>query len=96
MSLNGQVVRMTQDGGLVEAKLANVTVARTVVIPPNKVAMVKCTLGKPIGTFAVEAECGDLIVLMSVHINEAGLKLPIVNLSGHNVRIKQGKLVGEA
>jgi hypothetical protein len=96
MCLNGQVVPMAQEGELVEARVANVTVARTVVIPPNSVAMVKCSLGKPIGTFAVEAECGDVIVPMSVHVSEAVLRLPMVNMSGHHVRLKQGKLVGKA
>ena len=96
MCLNGQVVPMSQEGGLVEARVANVTVARTVIIPPNSVAMIKCSLGKPIGTFAIEAECGDLIVPMSVHVSEAGLRLPMVNMSDHHVRLKQGKLVGRA
>ena len=53
MCLNGQVVPMAQEGELVEARVANVTVARTVIIPPNSVAMIKCSLGKPIGTFTI-------------------------------------------
>ncbi|KAH3707439.1 hypothetical protein DPMN_066845 [Dreissena polymorpha] len=94
MCLNGQVVPMSQEGWSVEARVANVTVARTVTIPPSSVAMIKCSLGKPIGTFAIEAECGDLI--MSVNVSEAGFRLPLVNMSGHLVRLKQGRLVGRA
>ncbi|KAH3876912.1 hypothetical protein DPMN_000764 [Dreissena polymorpha] len=71
-----------------------VTVARTVIIPPNSVAMSKCSLGKPIDTFAIEAECGDLMVPMSVHVSDAGLRLPMLNMSDRHVRLKQGKLVG--
>ncbi|KAH3855859.1 hypothetical protein DPMN_098429 [Dreissena polymorpha] len=96
MLLKGQVVPIAQEEELVEARVANVTVARTVVIPPNSVDMVKCSLEKPIGTFAIEAECGNVIVPMSVHVGEAGLRLPMVNMSGHHVRLKQGKLVGRA
>ena len=39
MCFNGQVVPMSQEGRLVEARGANVTVARTVIIPTNSVAM---------------------------------------------------------
>ncbi|KAH3809835.1 hypothetical protein DPMN_138215 [Dreissena polymorpha] len=94
MCLNRQVVPMSQERGLVEARVANVTVARTVIIPPHSVAMSKCSLGKPIDTFAIEAECSDLMVPMSVHVSEAGLRLPMVNMSDRHVRLKQGKLVG--
>ncbi|KAH3831060.1 hypothetical protein DPMN_104321 [Dreissena polymorpha] len=33
---------------------------------------------------------------MSVHVSEAGLRLPMVNMSDHHVGLKQGKLVGRA
>ncbi|KAH3751188.1 hypothetical protein DPMN_185737 [Dreissena polymorpha] len=94
MCLNGKVVPMAQQRGLMVARVSNVTVARLVSIPPNSTAMLKCSLGKPIGTFALEAECGALVVPMSVYVRKAGLRLPIVNKSDHHVRLKQGKLVG--
>ncbi|KAH3824090.1 hypothetical protein DPMN_125918 [Dreissena polymorpha] len=93
---NSKVVPMAQQGGLIEAKVSNVTVARTVSIPPNSITLVKCSLVKRISTYALETECGDLIVPMSVYVSKAGLRSSMVNMSDHHVRLKQGKYVGRA
>lgn len=88
ISIKDTIVSMNEEVASDSLKVAKIRVDKSMSIPPNSVALVPCSVETKLDTFVVEGEGVDLVVPMSVHAGERELRLAMLNLSDHSVKVK--------
>lgn len=80
-----------------EGKVAEVTVCKTTVIPPNVLMNIECMTDDSLSSYIVEPVDGHRVMVPpTAYLHSSRPKVCVVNLSDHNVTLRKGQNIAQA